>query len=532
MPTDNSRAQEQLKAIWQIWRKGDLQAAAAACQALNRAYPNFADGWHASSVVALRLGSAPQAAQFIDRALALGSARTAWQIQRVRCLQAAGERDAATDLFEELRADPPTDATTLAELAVLAGELGRHEAAAGLFERVVDLEPSQARHHYNLAATRRYLGDLAGALESVNQALELDPADADAHYLRSSLRRWTPETHHVEAMKTTLSQVTGQPIAEAQLCFALAKELEDCGEFETSFEWLERGARVRRAYLDYSLEEDLEFIRALEETYDRDLLRADKSDCAETGPLFVVGLPRTGTTLIERILAACDGVTSIGESTLFTRLVAGGAQQANPSPRATRADLVRATARLDFRQLGLAYLQHARPAGNGAARFVDKFPQNSLNIGAIHRALPEAPIILLERHPMDACYAMYKALFTDIYGFSYDLDELGRYFVAHQRLMEHWRACLPERIHVVRYEALVTRTEEVARGLLAYCGLPWQPECLDFQQNPQASTTASASQVRQGIYTTSVGLWKHYRKQLEPLERILREAGCLEGWPD
>jgi len=499
---------------------------------MNREFPDDGEGWFASSVVALQLGAVPEALKFVGTALGIRPEEAAWRLHELRCLQAAGQLDQAVPGLRDLAGQASGDAALLGETGLLAGSMGEHALAEELFQECLDLDSGNARSHYNLAATQRYLGKLDEALAHVDRAIELNPLDHDAHYLRSSLKRWTLETNHVDALQSALDGIGGKPIAEAQLCYALAKELEDCEQHEASFQWLGQGAAVRRENMQYELREDLGFIEALIDVYDPEFLKAPSGGFESEEPLFVLGLPRTGTTLAERILGACEGVTSIGESTVFTRLVASAAQQVDPSPQASRSDLVRATAHIPFRQLGEEYVRRARPPQAGYTHFVDKFPGNSLNIGAIHKALPRARIVLLERHPMDTCYAMFKALFTDIYPFSYDLEELGQYFVAHQGLIQHWRHVLGDRIYTLRYETLVGETEDEARRLLDHCRLPWQPECLEFQRNPQASTTASASQVRQGIYTSSVGLWKKYREQLAPLEQRLREAGCLEGWTE
>jgi hypothetical protein len=186
------------------------------------------------------------------------------------------------------------------------------------------------------------------------------------------------------------------------------------------------------------------------------------------------------------------------------------------------------TTRIDYQQLGQFYVDSTRPLSGKTQHFIDKFPQNSLNIGPIRKALPNAKIILLQRNPLDSCYSMYKQLFTEIYQFSYDLDELGKYFIAHQKLMSHWLDVIPGGIHVVKYENLITDTESEVRSLLEFCGLEWQDQCLEFHKNTQASTTASASQIRQKLYSTSIGKWKNYEEQLEPLRKMLAEAGLLE----
>ena len=201
----------------------------------------------------------------------------------------------------------------------------------------------------------------------------------------------------------------------------------------------------------------------------------------------------------------------------------------NPNP--SRTEMVILSGQLNFKKLGQSYLESTRPLTAHKRHFIDKFPQNSLYVGPIHLALPNASIIFVERHPLDVCYAMYKQLFTEIYQFSYDLEELADYFIAHQKLMEHWQKTLPGIIHVVRYEDLLADAETSARKMLNHCNLDWQPRCLDFQNNKQVTMTASAAQVRQKMYTTSVGMWRNYETQLEPLINKLDAAGILKNWP-
>lgn len=526
--------QQGLARIWQAWQARDAQAAVAQCQSLNQAHPESAEGWFASSFIALQLGGAQPALQFIDQALRIQPAEPAWQLHKARCLQACNARAEAIALLEELGPKLPGDARLLAEAGLLASQLNQQNLAAGWFAEALELEPDSARLHYNLASVQRFLGDLEAAEASAGRAIELNPGEYDAWLLRSSLRTWDASNHHVDALRATLEQPGHQPLAEAMLCYALGKELEDLGEYGESFASFERGARARRSLLQYDVSEDEAFIEAIIEVYNAELLHDGAEGHASREPIFVLGLPRTGTTLVERILGSHDEVTSAGELTQFTRLIAARAQQRIPDPAAglSRANMVRLTAGIDFRELGQAYIESTRPDTGHTPRFIDKFPSNTLNVGAIHKALPEARIVLLERHPMASCFSMYKALFTDIYPFSYDLEELGRYFIAHQRLLQHWLDTLPGRIHRVRYEQLVNDPEAETRLLLEYCGLPWQDACLAFQDNPQASTTASASQVRQGIYSSSLDTWRHHAERLAPLEKMLREAGCLDGWPD
>lgn len=195
--------------------------------------------------------------------------------------------------------------------------------------------------------------------------------------------------------------------------------------------------------------------------------------------------------------------------------------------RAAMAPLAR---KIDYAALGRDYIETSRHAAGTTPHFVDKFPQNAIHIGPLRLALPNARVVLVRRHPMDACYSMYKQLFTDIYQFSYDLDELADYFIAHERLMRHWLDLFPDSILTVRYEDVVDDLEGEARRMLDFCALSWEEECVAFHRNRNPSTTASAGQVRQPIYRGSLGKWRHFREQLAGLEARLADAGCLDDW--
>jgi hypothetical protein len=236
-------------------------------------------------------------------------------------------------------------------------------------------------------------------------------------------------------------------------------------------------------------------------------------------------MPRTGTTLVERILGSHSQVFSAGELNNFSLELIPLVRKATRGRRLSRVEFVAASATVDFRALGAAYIAATRPLRDTRPRFIDKLPFNYLYAGLIHLALPNAKIVNLQRHPMDTCYSVYKQLFRDAYPFSYDLDELGQYYIAYHQLMQHWNEVMPGVIHTIRYETLVNDIEGEARRLLAYCALPWEDQCLRFHENRQVSTTASALQVRQPVYTSSIDKWRHYARQLESLRQRLEDAG-------
>jgi hypothetical protein len=232
--------------------------------------------------------------------------------------------------------------------------------------------------------------------------------------------------------------------------------------------------------------------------------------------IFIVGLPRSGTTLVERIVTGLPGVRSNGETENFSRAMLAAAEgQGDVFQRAAAAhpDTVAAN--------------YARFANSGAVgeRLVEKLPMNYLYVGAIHRALPDAKILLLNRSPLDSCFAMYRTLFGDAYPFSYDLEDLGRYYAAYERLMNHWRNVLGERLHEVVYEELVREPKRIGAIIARHCGLRWSDAAVDIQNNQSVSLTASAAQVRRPIYGSSSGRWRHYHRHLDGLIATLRGKG-------
>jgi hypothetical protein len=308
----------------------------------------------------------------------------------------------------------------------------------------------------------------------------------------------------------------------------LAKELEDLHRFDEAFVNLQEGAHRRRLGMQYDIAEDEAAMATIARVFDREMLASPTAGFDSCCPVFILGLPRSGTTLVDRIISSHSQVESLGEHTTLALAVMNFAAQAggltNPAASGKPA-LIESSARIDFAALGKRYCEAVKGFGSGAPRLVDKTPQNFLYLGLIHLALPNARIIHMRRNAMDSCYAIYKTLFRAGYPFSYSLQEVGRYYIAYDRLMEHWRSAIPESFLDVDYERVIADPESETRRLLDYLQLEWEDGCLEFHRHSGPAATASAAQVRQPIYSSSVGLWRSYERQLSPLAAKLREQG-------
>lgn len=532
MATDNKGSQTpgELEArLLALLAEGKTRQAIDLCRKLNSQFPGFASGWYTASQLAARLGNARGALQAVEKAIALQPENPRWQLQKAACLMRMGDTQGARPLVLELDKLELGSGFQCAQLALQLSRLDMHERALHHYQSAIRLEPRESEHHYNLATVHRFLGNFSAAKQALENAIALNPSDFEAYKLRSDLGTQTAQSNNLESLHAALEKHRSDHNARVQLNFTLAKEYEDIENWSAAFDHLNQGSTARRERMRYDVGGDIETMATIASSYNRDFLVKRKGEYANDEPIFVLGMPRTGTTLVERILASHSQVTSAGELNNFALEMSREAKKLMPQGKTqqgiSKLDRVAASLMIDFTQLGQQYIESTRPLSGQAAHFVDKMPLNFLYAGLIHMALPKAKIVHLQRHPLDTCFAIYKTLFADAYPFSYTLEELGRYYAGYRRLMRHWQEAMPGVIYHQSYEALVENIEAQTRQLLGHCGLDWEPACLDFHSQRQASTTASATQVRQPVYTSSVGKWRRFRNQLSPLIKTLESEG-------
>jgi thioredoxin-like negative regulator of GroEL len=522
------QAQELARKGWQFLRAGKISEAWRTCQELLETAPDLEATRYLASKTALQIGNARLALEHADAAL-LVSDKSALHLQRAQCLLVLGEREATREEIDKVVSLAQKDVAILVVAGSILNKCEDIVGALKIFRQAQQLEPENDSVLFNLATSLRFLGELDEAEDVINRVIDSAPENHQSVLFRADLRKQTPDHNHIEDLERRVANGTNDWKGEMNLFYALAKEAEDIGSYEKSFQALSHGSAVRRRHLDYDVFRDVAVLDDIREHYGDQASCSGGDGFAADGPIFIVGMPRTGTTLVERILAGHSKVTSAGELHDFSSELVKEISRVNGGKPVAKTDIVAASLQVDFARLGENYLTAARQAANESSTYViDKLPFNFLYCGLIHRALPNAKMIHMTRDPMDTCYAVYKTLFGQAYPFSYDLDELATYFIAYRKLIEHWRSVMPGLILDVTYEDVVADTELQARRLTEHCGLDWESECLDFHTSTQASTTASAVQVRQPVYSSSVQKWRHYEEQLAPLKARLTDAGLIQ----
>jgi tetratricopeptide (TPR) repeat protein len=478
------------------------------------------------------IGSPPQrAAETLERiaqALRLQPNNAHLLLQRAQCLLALGRAEQAREAAISAQQSAAADPVLLDAIGTVFSQTNEQARALAAYELAIALAPNEPHFMFNRATVRRFLGDLEGAEQDYDRVISLKRDDYEAYLNRSELRMQTRERNHIQQLQGLLAASIPHWRGEVALQYAIAKEYEDLGEYERSFECLQHGARLRRAHLRYDVANDISTVEGIIQAYPAGGETTSPTDASTAAPIFIVGLPRSGSTLIERILGSHSKVRMGGELPQFALSVVAAVNRGSQHAQLTRQQLIARSALVDFGALGREYVGRVNALGVRSDCFTDKMPLNYLYCGLIQRALPNARIVHVRRHSMAACYAIYKTLFQDGYPFSYDLLELGRYYVAYRRLMRHWGETLSGRIHELQYEDLIADPIQQTRRLLDFCGLDWEDACADFHANAAPTTTASAAQVRRRLYSTSVSQWRNYATQLAPLRERLKMDGIDE----
>jgi tetratricopeptide (TPR) repeat protein len=504
---------------------GKVAEAEPICRDFLRHSPNDVDALRLLAEIATRLGVFEDAEQLFGRCVELAPGFHLARGGYAHALMKQGKFEQSLAQIDRLLAVDPDNTSYRILLASVLIRVGRHEEAIENYQRVVSRPGHSALDLASLGHALKTIGRTPEAIAAYRRAVALDPQFGDAYWSLANLKTFEFTEAEFAAMQAAASSDRCPPREFPALCFALGKACEDRGRYEEAFTQYQAGNRQRRAEVRYSADDNHAGTVELMQCCTRQLFELKAGlGCPDPAPIFVVGLPRSGSTLIEQIIAShsqVDGTAELPDVIDMARRLSGKRHPRDPSLYPQILHELDAT---QLRALGEEYLARTRIQRRGAPHFIDKMPNNFPHIGFIHLILPNAKIIDTRRHPLACCFSAFKQLFATGQNFSYDLVDAGRYYADYVALMTHWDQVLPGRVLRVYYEQTVRDTEAAVRRVLEYCGLPFEDACLRFYETERAVRTASSEQVRRPIYRDAIEHWQNFEPYLSPLKRALGSA--------
>lgn len=473
--------------------------------------------------IGIKMGQLKEASHLLERCLELApdyhAARHAYAIVLMR----RQEPEAAIQHSEQLLALEPDNPNFLTLKASILNRIGDQAGALVIYENVLKNYPNQAKAQMNYGHTLHAVGRLDESVAAYKNCVRLSPEVGEAYWSLANLKTFRFSDEDIETMREQVTTEGGDADDQSHLAFALGKALEDRKDYDEAFRFYQRGNAIRRVTHRHNLKvnvlDSLRQIRALPKAF---FEQREAWGCQAPDPIFIVGLPRAGSTLLEQILAShsqVEGTAELMDIIAISRKL-GDKKRENPSGK--YPEILAELSQEQVLALGESYLESTRiQRAGGQPFFIDKMPNNFQHVGLIHLILPNSKIIDARRHPMGGCFSGFKQLFARGQTFTYGLEDIGKYYRDYVRVMDHWDEVLPGRVHRVQYEEMVADTDTQIRALLDYCGLPFEEQCLKFYETERSIRTPSAEQVRKPIYKEGLEQWRHFEAHLDPLKEAL-----------
>lgn len=482
--------------------------------------------------VAARLGRLEDAEALLDRCVSLAPGFHAARQNYAMVLHRANKPTQALEQIDRLLADDPGNPSARNLKAVVLCRVGDYDPAIELYDGILAEYPEHGRIWLSCGHALKTAGLRDRAIAAYRRSIALDPGFGEAYWSLANLKTFRFQPEDLVAMAAQLQRDDLDAEQRSQFEFALGKAHEDAGDYADAFAHYRQGNDQRRAALPYRPEDATARVRRSREIFTRDFFREREGHGNPApDPIFVIGLPRSGSTLVEQILSSHSSVEGTMELPEVISLTHDLRREGGEGRGKSYHDVLATLDAGRLRELGDRYLERTRvQRKTGAPHFIDKMPNNFFHVGLIHLMLPNARIVDVRRHPLACCFSGYKQYFARGQNFSYGLDDIGRYYRDYLALMAHFEQVLPGRVHRVVYEQLVDDTEAQVRNLLDYCSLPFEPQCLRFFENDRPVRTASSEQVRQPIYREGIDHWRHFEPWLGPLKDALGPA--LETYPE
>ncbi|BBN83685.1 hypothetical protein PA25_36700 [Pseudoalteromonas sp. A25] len=509
--------QQAIKAL----NQGQLQQAHQYLVELVQTDPQHADGYFLLAMVNTQVGQIKKAIKLIEKALEF-SQSIEYFAQLAKCYALDGQLGKAKNTALNVNVSTIKSALSADTIAVALSHVGLHEQAVSYYKKALELNDANPQFFYNYGVCCKFLGEFEHAKSAFESAIQIQEHHHQAHFALSDLTKVTEQDNHIERLTKVFKKVHS-PDAKLHIGHALAKEYQDLALYDNAFNALQnaKAEKLKHARFDEHASDKLfSTLKSLSTAASSNNSTGFQSD----EPIFILGMPRSGTTLVERILSSHSEVMSAGELQDFG-ITTKRLTQTN-TPHVLDEQTITNAYTLDFEQLGKQYLNATRVVTGSKPHFIDKLPFNFFYVDLIRKALPNAKIICLLRNPLDTCIGNYRQLFTinnPYYRYSLDLMDTARFYARFYHLIQHWQTVHSSQFKILHYESLVAQPQFHIRDLLAYCNLQWQESCLNFHLNAAPVSTASKVQVRQPLNNKSIGRWRNFESQLAEVKAYLNE---------
>jgi tetratricopeptide (TPR) repeat protein len=503
-------------------RAGRLKEAEALYREVLSRNPDHVDALRLLGLLALEASHTDEAERRLRRAVAVAPDFTAAWLDLGRVLKELDFYAEAIDAFERAVALEPLNPVAHSLLGGALSAAGRIEEAIRAHEHALELRADHPASLIGLAHLMKTIGRTEQAISSYRRCAQVKPDNGEIYWSLANLKTYRFTDAEIAEMNARIADAQLDESSRVNFLFAVAKAWEDRGDYSRAFTHYREANTRQRALVSFDPVQMESVNERIRNVFTADFVR-EHAGCGnpDEAPVFILGLPRSGSTLLEQILASHSQVEGTGELPYLGRI--SSSLSRNRAGGMNYPESVRELSGKHFHALGTQYLDRAAVhRARHAPRFIDKMPNNFPIIGLLHLILPNARIIDARRHPIDACLSCYRQHFAKGQPFTFDLMEIGQYYLEYERLMDHWHAVVPGRVLTVQYEEVVADLEGQVRRLLDYCGLPWEDACLRFHETDRPIRTPSAEQVRQPIYDRSIGFWRHYRDELGELIEVLQ----------
>ncbi|MBT8078721.1 MAG: sulfotransferase [Gammaproteobacteria bacterium] len=515
----------ELVTVSSLINENKLFMAEKICRNFLQSNPTHVEGMRLLAELGSKLLILDDAEFLLEKALEFEPDNHRARLDYIRVLHRRQKFSKALEQAEQLHAADPGNVAFEIPLATENQAVGNFQEALATYDRVLQRQPELFNVHSARAHALKTIGRTDEAIASYRQAYRHKPDYGDAYWSLANLKTYRFDDAELRQMREMEALDSTSTVDRIHLCFALGKALEDRAEYGESFGYYERGNRLKRHESRYEPERVEQEFETQKENFDAAFF-AERAvaGCPDPAPIFIVGLPRAGSTLLEQILASHSQV----DGTMELANIIGLAHQLNGrsahKQHAQYPKILHKLSAQQFREMGEKFIDDTMFHRAGGDYFIDKMPNNFRHIALIHLILPNAKIIDARRHPMACCFSAFKQLFAEGQEFTYGLEEIGRYYKAYVDLMDHWDRELPGKVLRVYHEDVIDDLEGQVRRMLDYCELPFEDACLEFHKTDRAVRTPSSEQVRQPIYKSGMDLWRHFEDHLDPLVEALGDA--------